>query len=141
MQVTGFPIPEAKTALPAQQAITVLTGARQIAKPLIVLRIMSWTGILKPYRLIAVRCKNHFLRPAAPGSRCRVRGGAGKMQAFAAMFEYHRPDVWIFGHWHRSASAVVDGTRFQCLGELRTCMLSWWWPGGPVRLYGGSEYV
>ena len=63
------------------------------------------------------------------------------MQAFDAMFAHHSPDAWIFGHWHRSASAVVDGTRFQCLGELRTCTLSWWWPGGPVRLYGGSEYV
>ena len=63
------------------------------------------------------------------------------VQAFDAMFAAHSPDAWIFGHWHRSASAVVDGTRFQCLGELRTCMLSWWWPGGPVRLCGGSDYV
>ena len=63
------------------------------------------------------------------------------MQAFDAMFEVHRPDAWIFGHWHRSASAVVDGTRFQCLGELRSCMLSWCGPGGTVRLSGGSEHV
>ena len=51
-------------------------------------------------------------------------------QAFDAMFEAHRPDAWIFGHWHRSASAVVEGTRFQCLGEFRSCTLSWCTPGG-----------
>ncbi|MXX89836.1 MAG: hypothetical protein F4213_02830 [Boseongicola sp. SB0677_bin_26] len=63
------------------------------------------------------------------------------MQAFDAMFEAHRPDAWIFGHWHRSASAVVDGTRFQCLGELGSCTLSWREPGRTVRLGGGSAQV
>ena len=63
------------------------------------------------------------------------------VQAFDAKFEAHRPDAWIFGHWHRSASAVVDGTRFQCLGELGSCTLSWCSPGGTVRLDGGSEHV
>ncbi|MDE0211285.1 MAG: metallophosphoesterase [Boseongicola sp.] len=62
-------------------------------------------------------------------------------QAFDAMIEAHRPDAWIFGHWHRSASAVLDGTRFQCLGELRSCTLSLCRPGGTVRLSGGSERV
>ena len=63
------------------------------------------------------------------------------MQAFDAMFEVHHPDAWVFGHWHRSADAVVEGTRFQCLGELGSCTLSWCTPGGTVRLGGGSEPV
>ena len=62
------------------------------------------------------------------------------MQAFDAMFEHHRLDVWIFGHWHRSASAVVDGTRFQCLGELRTCSVIRR-EGRPARLYGDPERI
>ncbi|MDE0208776.1 MAG: hypothetical protein OXJ64_02725 [Boseongicola sp.] len=70
-----------------------------------------------------------------------VRPLSRTTQAFDAMFEPHRPDAWIFSHWHRSASAVVDGTRFQCLGELRSCTLSWCGPGGTVCLSAGSEHV
>jgi len=69
----------------------------------------------------------------------RFRPLSRTTQAFDAMFEAHRPDAWIFGHWHRSMSAVVDGTRFQCLGELRSCTLSWCRLGGTVHLNGSSE--
>ena len=62
------------------------------------------------------------IRAMFPGDRVR-RHLSRTMQALNAMFEYHRPDLWIFGHWHRSAGAVVDGTRFQCLGELRYCSI------------------
>jgi len=33
--------------------------------------------------------------------------------------EAHRPDVWIFGHFHRTIDFQHNGTRFMCLGELR----------------------
>ncbi len=62
------------------------------------------------------------------------------MQAFDAMFECHRPNLWIFGHWHRSAGADVDGTRFQCLGECRHCSVTRR-EGQPARLCGGSERI
>ena len=39
-------------------------------------------------------------------------------KAFEAMFAEHRPDVWIFGHWHTSVDMVILGTRFVCLNEL-----------------------
>jgi hypothetical protein len=39
-------------------------------------------------------------------------------QAFNAMWEMHKPELWIFGHWHRSWDQVVLGTRFICLAEL-----------------------
>jgi hypothetical protein len=39
-------------------------------------------------------------------------------QAFQSMFEIHQPDVWVYGHWHRSFDEVIDGTRFVCLNEL-----------------------
>ena len=41
-------------------------------------------------------------------------------QAFQAMFEAHRPELWVFGHWHRSAMRPVQGTMFRCLAELNT---------------------
>ena len=34
------------------------------------------------------------------------------------MFEAHKPELWIFGHWHTSFDKVVLGTRFICLNEL-----------------------
>lgn len=36
------------------------------------------------------------------------------------MFEYHQPEEWYFGHWHRSKTSVINGTKFQCLAELET---------------------
>ena len=62
------------------------------------------------------------------------------VQAFDAMLGFHRPDLWIFGHWHRSAGAAADGTRFQCLGERRHCSLIR--RGGRTpTLHGGSERI
>ena len=40
--------------------------------------------------------------------------------AFQAMFEAHQPELWVFGHWHRSVSGTFSGTRFKCLNELET---------------------
>ena len=34
-------------------------------------------------------------------------------------FDEHKPDVWIFGHFHRTLDFDYQGTRFMCLGELR----------------------
>ncbi len=32
------------------------------------------------------------------------------------MFQAHKPEIWIFGHWHIDRDEVIDGTRFVCLG-------------------------
>ena len=39
-------------------------------------------------------------------------------QAFQVMLEAHRPEIWIFGHWHVDIDQVLNGTRFICLNEL-----------------------
>lgn len=39
-------------------------------------------------------------------------------QGLQACFEAHQPDIWLFGHWHRSKDEKIDGTRFVCLAEL-----------------------
>lgn len=38
--------------------------------------------------------------------------------AFQTMFEIHQPQLWIFGHWHHTKEAVINGTRFVCINEL-----------------------
>jgi len=39
-------------------------------------------------------------------------------KALEYMWEEHKPDVWVFGHWHLSFDRVIMGTRFICLNEL-----------------------
>jgi predicted phosphodiesterase len=40
-----------------------------------------------------------------------------------AMFNEHKPDLWVFGHHHQSKDVNVLGTRFVCLNELETMKL------------------
>jgi predicted phosphodiesterase len=35
--------------------------------------------------------------------------------AMDQMWSAHKPDQWIFGHWHKSWSKTVSGTKFTCL--------------------------
>jgi len=35
-----------------------------------------------------------------------------------AMLDIHKPDLWVFGHFHRDWSAIIDGVQYQCLDEL-----------------------
>lgn len=39
-------------------------------------------------------------------------------EAFEHMLEFHKPEQWYFGHWHETRQAEINGTKFQCLGEL-----------------------
>jgi hypothetical protein len=41
-------------------------------------------------------------------------------QAFNSMWENHKPELWIFGHWHDHRDLTLLGTRFVCLAELQT---------------------
>lgn len=36
-------------------------------------------------------------------------------QAFSNMWENHKPEIWVFGHWHVSFDKTILGTRFVCL--------------------------
>lgn len=38
--------------------------------------------------------------------------------AFESMLSFHRPKMWIFGHWHKNVMFTVEGTWFICLNEL-----------------------
>lgn len=37
-----------------------------------------------------------------------------------SMLRIHRPKQWIFGHFHRTWTKVINGTAFRCLDELET---------------------
>lgn len=37
---------------------------------------------------------------------------------FQEIYEKHKPEVWIGGHWHMSRDLIIHDTRFICLNEL-----------------------
>lgn len=39
-------------------------------------------------------------------------------RALDIMLDIHRPDAWVFGHWHKSRRQIIEGTEFICLREL-----------------------
>jgi len=39
-------------------------------------------------------------------------------QALQAMLEAHKPDIWIFGHFHHRIDEIKDGVRFVGLGAI-----------------------
>jgi len=46
-------------------------------------------------------------------------------KALEAMWQMHKPKVWVFGHHHKSFDQIVDGTRFVCLAELEVKEINW----------------
>jgi predicted phosphodiesterase len=43
--------------------------------------------------------------------------------ALQELLNIHKPDLWIFGHFHVSRKIIVEGTNFVCLNELETLNL------------------
>jgi hypothetical protein len=43
--------------------------------------------------------------------------------ALGSMWSIHKPDLWVFGHWHTTVTASFDGCQFTCLKELETMMI------------------
>lgn len=49
------------------------------------------------------------------------------------MFQEHQPELWIFGHHHKSKDEIINGgTRFICLSELETFEIK---KGYPDRIF------
>jgi len=34
------------------------------------------------------------------------------------LFNIHQPEIWFFGHYHKSWTMTINGTKFKCLNEL-----------------------
>jgi predicted phosphodiesterase len=43
--------------------------------------------------------------------------------ALGSMWSIHKPEMWVFGHWHTTVTAHFDGCQFTCLNELETLMV------------------
>lgn len=58
-------------------------------------------------------CPQSVLRPLFG-----ISGKSRTGQLLDAILEQHRPELWVFGHHHKSKNEVLDGVRFRCLAEL-----------------------
>lgn len=60
-------------------------------------------------------------------------------QALQSMFELHRPEKWIFGHYHVDKTFKINGTEFRCVGELSQYELDTKLPRNQSRKVGSDS--
>lgn len=74
--------------------------------------------LLKPRIMITHDCPDYARRYLFG-----IREKSITSNGLQSMFEMHQPQLWIFGHHHRSKNEEINGTRFICLAELETMTL------------------
>ena len=45
--------------------------------------------------------------------------------ALQVLWEKYKPYLWYFGHWHISQKGIIEGTKWECLGDTRKDY-KWW---------------
>lgn len=72
----------------------------------------------KPRVMVSHDCPETIARLMMAQDGSKIEMPSRTRQALQSMLEIHRPEIWLFGHWHVSLDKVIDGTRFVCLAEL-----------------------
>lgn len=78
---------------------------------------------VKPRIVFTHDCPDSVAMRLFPWAQNKNEYASRTRQALDSMFAIHKPDVWMFGHWHQHIDAVVEDTRFICLNELQTAWL------------------
>lgn len=81
-------------------------------------RVLGNYAKIKP-RVVVSHCAPTRAVRAVMGGEFRDSNRSMTEEAFDQMMDIHKPAEWIFGHYHRRLTRVVDGTKFQCLDMLR----------------------
>lgn len=67
---------------------------------------------------------NHFNGNKGSNIMDAYGWGSGYTDTTSQFLEHlwgiHKPDLWIFGHFHNSWTQTIQGTEFRCLAELET---------------------
>lgn len=79
-------------------------------------KMIGWYTTVRPKVVVSHTAPLNI--PAGPMGFRIWNGGSRTETALQAMLDRHRPEYWIFGHWHKSFDRTLDGTRFICLNEL-----------------------
>jgi predicted phosphodiesterase len=84
----------------------------------------------KPKVMITHACPNSISKMVGKPDVLRHFGHNPKtfttptQQMLEECFNIHKPDVWIFGHFHEWFDTTVDGTLFVCIPELEEITLN-----------------
>ena len=76
-------------------------------------KILEWYNAVTPSIVITHDC------PQFVASRWfGIQEKSRTRQLLDALFEVYEPELWIFGHHHKSKTEQIDRTKFICLSEL-----------------------
>jgi hypothetical protein len=73
---------------------------------------------VKPRIMVTHECPDSITNLLMNGMKLDIPSRT--RQAFDSMWVAHKPEYWIFGHWHKSFNQNIMGTQFVCLNELET---------------------
>lgn len=74
---------------------------------------------LKPRVMITHTCPKEVADNVMVLHRMDRVGAISRTEkAFQQMLNGHRPELWVFGHWHHSVDFISGKTKFICLDEL-----------------------
>lgn len=77
---------------------------------------------IKPDIMITHDCPQEIvLQMLRPGDRVFENNTSWALQE---LFNIHQPKMWFFGHWHKSRQIQHGNTKFICLNELETYILT-----------------
>lgn len=84
---------------------------------------LSYTSFLKATELIIKEKPSIVVSHDCPQIVCEAIWGyesSATRNGLDALFMGHQPDLWLFGHHHKSIDTTINGTRFICLAELES---------------------
>lgn len=79
--------------------------------------LVSIYSVMRP-RIMVTHEIPHWVAEAMGYRLFKLDNSSRTRDAFTVMHEIHRPEIWIYGHWHISFDNVVRDTRWVCLNEL-----------------------
>lgn len=88
---------------------------------------LTYKQLLEAHNLCALYKPRIIITHDCPQEICASLFGitdrSRTRQCLQSIFELHQPDLWLFGHHHRSKNISINGTNFICLSELETYTL------------------
>lgn len=83
-------------------------------------KMIDFYNAVNPLVMVTHECPESIAHVIADHSNIKLQPqfASRTRQAFESMLYFHKPQLWIFGHWHVPLDYSFLGTRFICLPEL-----------------------
>lgn len=77
---------------------------------------------VKPRMVVTHECPEDIIGHMCPWYRREYPSRT--RDALASMWSIHKPEKWVFGHWHTTVVNTIDDCKFICLNELESIMVN-----------------